>query len=256
MLNKLRPRTIAYHLIGQPEVKNSAFLQGYIYKFFFGNRLVPTLGKYRYFAQNDIEKRFANLLPKKGFFVEIGSNDGLSFSNTKHLELFRAWQGVLVEPYLPNLEISKLHRRSTTKHVHAACVPTTYQSSYVNLIYSNLMTTMVQPSQDLPDPIAHATEGAQYLSPGDEVHEFCAPARSLAEILRENNCPPRIDFLSIDIEGHDYEILSDFDWSYDVRNVFVEATNPDTMDALLLQKGYRPVFRDTADNTFYTKGKG
>ena len=32
------------------------------------------------------------------FYIEIGANDGVSQSNTKYLELFYDWRGILIEP--------------------------------------------------------------------------------------------------------------------------------------------------------------
>src|SRR6202008_2120463 len=39
---------------------------------------------------------------RRGFFVEAGANDGVTYSNTLFFERFRGWRGLLVEP-LPEL---------------------------------------------------------------------------------------------------------------------------------------------------------
>ena len=43
---------------------------------------------------HDLEK---HLKTTKGFFVDVGANDGITQSNTKRLEIFKKWQGILIE---------------------------------------------------------------------------------------------------------------------------------------------------------------
>jgi FkbM family methyltransferase len=251
MFEKLKLRTIAYHLIGQPWVLNSSILEYCVLKFFFGNRFVPFLGGYHYFGQNQIDRTLKDILGQEGFFVEIGSNDGFSFSNSKHLEMYRGWKGVLVEPYYPKLRQSQINRSKRSLHVHAACVASGYGKETAELYYSNLMTTLTTGSDELPIPLDHAVEGQRFLSANERVHTFSAPAKTLKNILLETGAPRDIDLLSIDIEGHDYEVLADFDWSFRFRHIIVEAYNPDKYSALLYSLGYELVLRDSAHNMLF-----
>lgn len=246
-------RTVAYHLVGQPYVEDSKVLKRVLWRVFFGNRVIPFLGKYHYFAQLELDKELAKTLGTNGFYVEVGANDGLSFSNTKHLELYLGWSGILVEPHLGKLETSKLHRSQKNSFVHAACVRSDFEQNQVELIYSNLMTTLNFPSADLADPLGHAQEGSKFLGPNEHVEVFVAPAKPLVSILRDCNAPRDIDFLSIDIEGHDFEILEDFDWSYNIKYILVESFTENRFDELLESKGYSRVLRDQAHNILYVK---
>ena len=46
-----------------------------------------------------------------GTFIEAGAFDGIFFSNTLYLELFRSWSGLLVEPH-PDMKMKLLsHNR-------------------------------------------------------------------------------------------------------------------------------------------------
>jgi len=45
------------------------------------------------------------------YYVEIGANDGVSQSNTKYLELYESWRGLLIEP-IPELFVKLKKNRS------------------------------------------------------------------------------------------------------------------------------------------------
>ena len=34
-----------------------------------------------------------------GTFIEVGANDGITYSNTYFLEKFRQWKGICIEPH-------------------------------------------------------------------------------------------------------------------------------------------------------------
>jgi hypothetical protein len=73
------------------------------------------------FALNGLDRSISSQFNNvNGFFLEVGGNDGFSKSNTKRLELFLGWSGILVEPYLPNFRRIAMTRTSRTLPVHAA----------------------------------------------------------------------------------------------------------------------------------------
>jgi hypothetical protein len=65
---------------------------------------------------------------------------------------------------------------------------------------------------------------------------------SLADLLGKYNAPKTIDFLSIDTEGSEYEILRNFDFNkYQFRVIACEhnfAPQREKIFALLTEKGY------------------
>jgi hypothetical protein len=54
------------------------------------------MGKLKYYSQRGQDKMVLEILnfKKDGFYVDIGANDGITFSNTKVMEDYR-WGGVL-----------------------------------------------------------------------------------------------------------------------------------------------------------------
>jgi hypothetical protein len=74
---------------------------------------------------------------------------------------------------------------------------------------------------------------------------------SLENLLKDHDAPRHIDFLSIDTEGSEFEILGSFDFnSYRFGVICVEHNYSDTREkihSLLLANGYRQVHEDLSD---------
>lgn len=231
--------------MGQPLLRRpSEWKSKVVWKLALANRIFPTLGKYRFFGQDDIDRRVVELLLAKDeksssrFFVDVGSNDGHTFSNSKHLELFHKFSGICIEPYLPNVELARLHR--DCQQVHAAIVPSDFDGDEVELEFSNLMTSMILGPGSESEAQRIADDGAAFLPAGQFRHRFVAPARTLQEILETLGAPRHIDLLSIDIEGYELECLESFDfetWSFEV--IVVESYNHDETQRFFSRRGYR-----------------
>ncbi|WP_426127515.1 FkbM family methyltransferase [Pararhizobium sp. PWRC1-1] len=71
---------------------------------------------------------------------------------------------------------------------------------------------------------------------------------SLNELLETNGAPLEIDFISIDTEGNEPDILSTFDFDkFSVRLFCIEHNNTNAnekLDKILLPKGYERVYRE------------
>jgi FkbM family methyltransferase len=129
-----------------------------------------------------------------GFFAEVGANHPWRGSQTWHLEQ-RGWRGILVEP-LPE-HADRLRRTRTAAVFAVAC------SSPENA------------GQMLPFFAADALSGLDrsQMAPWAEPQVINVPVRTLDSILERAGAPQPIDFLSIDVEGHEIEVLRGFDFA-------------------------------------------
>jgi FkbM family methyltransferase len=171
---------------------------------------------------------------RPGFFVEVGANDPRQGSQSWHLEQ-SGWTGILVEPQ-PDIA-DRLRAQRSAKVFAVAC------SSHKNA------------GRALPfyvaGPMSALDRGR--MSPG-AVPETAieVPVRALDDILAEANAPVPLDFVSIDVEGHEIDVLSGFDLArWRPRLILLEdhVANLDKYRALRAA-GYRLV-RHTEFNGWY-----
>ena len=170
---------------------------------------------------------------KNGFFVEFGATNGVELSNTHLLEKSYGWTGILAEPDAQWHEALSENRAAQIEH---ACV---WKCSGESLKFSSV-------------------ENAEYSTistfVGDDVHsekrkgcaEYTVPSISLVDLLKKHNAPKTIDYLSIDTEGSEFEILRAFDFNaYHIDIITCEhnfSARREDIYQLLLGNGYRRVF--------------
>jgi hypothetical protein len=107
-------------------------------------------------------------------------------------------------------------------------------------MYSNSMSVSLQVETDVGDPVAHAELGRQFLKPGETVFVFGAIARPLNAILIEANAPKAIDFLSLDVEGCELDVLKGIDHNtFRFRYMLVESRDLSRLQNYLVSLQYR-----------------
>lgn len=164
--------------------------------------------KLKYKGNNNLDRKIeSHVNYNNGYFVELGANDGISQSNSYYFEKYRGWKGVLVEP-IPHNYLKCLKNRSKNTQVFCnACVSFDYKEKFVEIVYSNLMSTSLGLETDISNSENHALIGKQFLEKNEDNFNFGAIAKQLNNILLKANAPKKIDFLSLDVEGSEIEVL-------------------------------------------------
>jgi len=135
---------------------------------------------------------------KKGFYIDIGASDPSRFNNTKRFYL-KGWCGINVEPNIMTFEkIKKFRNRDIN----------------LNIGLSNNGGLM---EYFIFDPQALSTFNEKvaqnYIKQGFKIiKKIKIEVKSLTEILTKYSNEKEIDFLSIDTEGQDLDILKSNNW--------------------------------------------
>ncbi len=181
---------------------------------------------------------------EKGFYVELGANNGYLQSNTLWLEIFFGWRGLLIEPVETSfLQCQKYRSGKRNRMVRAACVSDSYKASHVELSvsrkdkFSLLWASPMGVESSVSDPLAH---GRAYEGGTDENFDIeLAPARTLTSILDEVDAPSTIRFLSLDVEGGEMEVLKGLNFlRYSIEWILVETQNSTKIGNYLESRGY------------------
>ena len=204
------------------------------------SRLLAVITGTKYWGLGDLDKKLISVIgDHQGFFVELGANDGISQSNTKHLEMFHGWRGVLIEPYPGNYRKLSRTRSSSSHFVNAACVSFEFPKDEMELTYSDLMTVPMEGASDVADRKLHAESGKKWLRGHETVKTFLARARTLTAILDEANAPKVIDLLSLDVEGGEIEVLNGVAYAtYRFKWILVESRDEKRIVEYLEAQGY------------------
>jgi len=192
---------------------------------------------------------------ENGFYVDIGANDGRSSSNTYHLEKYKGWGGVLIEPimhvHFRSREIRDLDRN---QFFCCALVDQYYKHESVELIYSGLMSVAHQDVSDL-NSVEWSEMGGEFLARGERVQRTWSEARTLDSVLQESKAPKNIDFLSIDTEGSEFSILKNFDFGkWEFRFIMIESPLNSAVHSLLIDHNYK-LISQIHQNLFFLNEK-
>lgn len=177
----------------------------------------------------------------RGTVVDVGAADGKTFSNSYWLIEEMGWRGLLIEPETDQfVQLQKQHTRNNVTRLHCAVAK---ESKDAWLYIAGNGSTL---SEDWRD------RGLVKFTDVERV--LCHPLKNL---LAWVNCPDTIDFLTIDCEGMDLEVLQSMDFKrYDVKLICVESgddgTADDPLNHYLKSVGFVYHAR-TRGNTFWRK---
>ena len=192
------------------------------------------------FSLNKLDKRLEKYVDfDQGFFVELGANDGVTQSNSLYFELKRNWRGVLIEPSPHNFQKCVANRGLNNSIFCNACVGFEYKDKYVDMIDANLMSISNNLDLDLSNKKFHIEQAKKYFKNNEKVCPYGAKSRTLNDILDEAKAPHNIDFLSLDVEGAELEVLKGVNFKkYNFKYLLIEVRDLKRMQSFLKTHNY------------------
>jgi FkbM family methyltransferase len=189
----------------------------------FGIAQVPAV------YHGDVEQAVvADYLPACGFYVEVGAFHPFEFSQTVALER-KGWDGLFVEPVPAQAAALREHRKARVFEV--ACGPPERHGTTMRLAIAGALSNLRQERTDWPTAEVRVV--------------------TLDSVLAEAGVA-RIDFLSIDVEGLEIDVMRGFSFErYKPGLILLEDFAEDSVKHRFLRgKGYKRV-RRTGNNSWY-----
>ncbi len=155
-----------------------------------------------------------------GYFVEAGATNGIELSNTHMLEQRYKWRGILVEP--AKLWHNDLRANRTSK-IETRCLWNQSKLSldFLEDDYPELSTIGCFKNVDFHKNLRKTK------------NKYPVETITLTEMLDQHEAPKTIDYLSLDTEGSELEILRGLDFSrYQVKVITCEHNYTDKREKI------------------------
>jgi len=173
---------------------------------------------------------------KKGFFVEFGAADGFKLSNTYILEKNFNWKGIISEP-------AKIFHKKLTLNRH--CV---IEKRIIWKVSNQNLKFKETSIPDLSTISKFSNSDNWSKRRGKKYKQYNLNTISLIDLLKKYKAPKVIDYLSIDTEGSEFEILKNFNFSmFTFKIITCEhnfTKNRQKIFNLLTQKGFVRKFKN------------
>jgi FkbM family methyltransferase len=187
---------------------------------------------------------------KNGFYVDVGANDPERFSNTMRFYK-NGWRGINIEPDYNNYKKLTEHK-SQDINVHCGIGLKNGELDFYRFTTHTLSTFSKE-------------EADNYVKQGYSLEEkIKVPVRTLSDILAEHAKDKTIDFISIDTEGFDMQVLMSNDWmKYRPTLICIECARHESQpgaeavkdteqEDFLTSKGYKKVFDNNLNAIYMT----
>jgi FkbM family methyltransferase len=165
---------------------------------------------------------------REGFFVEFGGASGVELSNSYLLEKSYGWKGIIAEPAVNWHKSLREHRNC---HIETDCI---WKDTGSTLVFREAEEGEYSTISNFVFSDVHRSRRSG--------KTYSVRTISLADALAKYEAPRVIDYLSIDTEGSEYDILQSFDFSmYRFRVITCEhnfTEKREMIHALLAKNGY------------------
>jgi len=181
-----------------------------------------------------------------GVFVDIGAWDGITFSNSYFLEK-RGWNGILIEPNPLQAEALSKNRSGIIENI---CVSDSDGKVEFLAIegYASMLSGIKSSFSD--DHLQRIDrEISQF---GGSKREVMLDCLMLKTVFAKHKIE-KIDYLSIDTEGHEIQVLNGIDFtktSIELIGLELDFSREKVVENVLKAKGYERIFRIETDVFF------
>lgn len=150
---------------------------------------------------------------KNGFYVDVGSHDGISINNTLYFEKNNNWTGINIEPIKKVFDKLVINRPNNINLNCAVC----NNDGETDFLCNTGYTEMISGIKDNFDMRHFYRLHRENQLMGSTTEVIKVKTKKLETILDENNIN-HINYLSIDVEGAEFEVIK----SINFDKVFID----------------------------------
>jgi FkbM family methyltransferase len=150
---------------------------------------------------------------KNGFYVDVGAHDGISINNTLYFEENNNWRGINIEPIEKVFDKLVINRPNNINLNCAVCNNDGETEFLCNTGYTEMISG-IKDNFDIRHLERLERENIHY---GSTTEVIKVNTKKLETILDENDIS-HINYLSIDVEGAEFEVIK----SINFDKVFID----------------------------------
>ena len=179
----------------------------------------------------------------KGVCVEVGAYDGISGSNTYHFEQ-KNWQTLCIEPIPEAFNKCKLIRKNSIN-----CCVSDYEKNDIefNIIRLHGNNTSAISSLKVDERLIESHKNII-----DHIEKINVNVKTLNTIFKETNFPKNIDFISIDTENTELDVLKGLDFNeYNIKFLIIENNFDEPyIEDYLKQNNFKKFLRNAVNDIY------
>lgn len=197
-----------------------------------GSNMTCTNGQVQMFSQFKqdyylYDRHFKNL-KRTGTYIDVAANDAVQISNTYFFDRCLLWRGICVEgnPFY----FDRIYRLRT-----CALVPTCVGKTEGEAVNFGLMGGA---SGVVGGTNKHMETWARQKREVHTLRERC----TTVGLLMDKEQMPVVDYMSLDVEGHELDVLKGIDWDrakINVLTIEVSQNSSEQITEFLVARGYR-----------------
>lgn len=183
---------------------------------------------------------------KNNFFVDVGASNGLNGSNSSLFEFYLNWNGICIEPNKVQYEQLIKNRKCKT---YNCCIGNTNSIKEFWEIQGDVSALSgLKETYDYRHIQRVENEVSNF---NDKIVKKQVEVKTLDSIISENNIDT-IDYLSIDVEGAELQVLEGINFNKcNIKVISVEDNGyTDEPKNYLLNKNYRYITKICSDMIF------
>lgn len=181
-----------------------------------------------------------------GFLVDVGAHDGIGVGSMTARFIADGWSGLMIEPLTEAFAKLRAAYKDNSKVICLECACSNHDGEAQLYPHRGVSTINPQWAKACANYWGHVNYGKPYT----------VQVRMLVTILdalrRQGRVNGRVDYLQIDTEGHDLEVLQGMDWTLLPRVICVETLDMTNLDARLPGGKWKP--RQELDNYLRDRG--